>query len=114
MKKSRRGKPRTRSQFRQRMRSMRFIAHLPQRCDNTNVRVRARADPEQFSERLPGVANGDAAFTKAGQNLDDGSLIDQVECGARREVQYPRAQRVKIATERIDIEERHRSAADTK
>src|SRR5882672_2572393 len=114
MKKSRRGKARTLSQFRQRMRSMRLIAHLPQRCDDTNVRVRARADPEQFSERLPPVANGNAAFAKAGQNLDYGGLVDQAEPGAMREVQHPRAQRGKIAAERIDIEERHRSAGDTK
>jgi len=76
---------------------MRLVAHLPQRCDNTNVRVRARADPQQFSERLPGVANGHSAFAKAGQGLDDGNLIDQVECGTRREIQHPRAQCVKIA-----------------
>jgi len=115
MKKSRRGKARTLLPIRRRMGSMRLIAHPPQRCDNNDVRVpracRSRAIPRSA---LPGVANGDAAFAKAGQTSMTAVSLIRFECGARREVQHPRTQRVKIATERIDIEERHRSAGDTK
>ena len=58
--------------------------------------------------------NGNTAFRKSGQDLDDRSLPDQVECGARRDVLHPRIERGKIATERIDIEERHPPARNAK
>src|SRR6266568_2481524 len=81
------------SQFRQRMRFMRFVTHALEGRRDTTIPVRTHADPEQFFQRLPPVANSNPALGKGGQYFDDGSLLDQVECGARSGLLHPRSNR---------------------
>src|SRR5882672_6386385 len=93
---------------------MRLLAHALQRQDNAAIRWVERTDSKQTTKRIPPLAAGDAAIGQPGENADDSVLVNQVERGTRRDFAHPRADRRKVAAERIEIEERHQSLRHAK
>ena len=86
---------------------------MPQCCGDPRVGFPVRPDTQQFAERCASILRRYPAFGQAGHDFDHAGLFPQVEGGARRCLRHPRDQRLEVAPQRIDIEERHPAPLDT-